>query len=56
MTIQKVAAQAMKKRPKPTGLPQLNQLPHERQFFIDQSAQSSFERVVLLSAILFFLY
>jgi len=34
LKIQSVAAMEMKNRPRPTGLPQLNHEPHERQFFI----------------------
>jgi hypothetical protein len=34
LKIQSVVAMEMKNRPRPTGLPQLNHEPHERQFFI----------------------
>jgi hypothetical protein len=33
LRIQSVAATEMKNRPRPTGLPQLNHEPHERQCF-----------------------
>jgi hypothetical protein len=33
LKIQSVTAQEMKNRPRPTGLPQLNHEPHERQCF-----------------------
>jgi hypothetical protein len=34
LKIQSVNAMEIKNRPSPTGLPQLNHEPHERQFFI----------------------
>jgi hypothetical protein len=40
LKIQSVTATEMKNRPRPTGLPQLNHEPHERQFFIWFSYQS----------------
>ena len=37
LNIQSVTAIDMKNRPRPTGLPQLNQEPHERQCFMCSS-------------------